>query len=316
MTLGRGNRLPESQAAPGVATRLPTNWAAVGFLLVLVFAWGGNYTWVKMALDDIGPWSFNAMRYLGAALLLGTIFVVSGRGRILLPIPGERLALAFIGLLQVALMTGFTTLALVFTEASRVVLIAYSVPVWALLWSLVLLGEKLTRIAALGAALGIGGLALLAPPDALSWDAATLSGIILALLGTQAWAIGAVLYRQRRWRTPFWSQIFWQVGVAAVAMVPAALFVEGFGAWRDTTTLRVIVLYNVVVPTALGFWCWAQALSRVPAATASQVLVLSPIFGMVQSHFVLGEALNESIWAAAAAVSLGALLVLRGGRPA
>ena len=308
--------MPEPQAAPGVSTRLPTNWTAVGFLLVLVFAWGGNYTWVKMALDDAGPWTFNAGRYLGAALFLGTIFVVLGRGRSLVPLAGERLALAFVGLLQVALITGFTTVALVYTEASRVVLIVYSVPVWALLWSLVVLGEKLTMISLLGAVLGVGGLVLLTPPDALSWDTAAISGIVLALLGTQAWALGAVLYRRRRWRTPFWSQIFWQITVAAAVMVPTALFVEGYGAWRDTTTLRVILLYNIVVPTAFGFWCWVQALSRVPAATASQVLVLSPIFGMVQSHFVLGEPLNEAIWAAAAAVTLGALLVLRQGRTA
>lgn len=296
--------------------RLPTNWAAVGFLLILVFVWGGNYTWVKIGLNDIGPWSFNAVRYLGGALLLGTIFVVLGRGRGLVPISGERLALASIGLLQLAAITGFTTLALVYTEASRVVLIVYSVPVWALLWSLVLLGEKLTGIALLGAVLGIGGLVLLTPPDALNWDTATVSGIVLALLGTQTWALGAVLYRRRRWQTPFWSQIFWQIAAAAAVMVPAAIFVEGFGAWRDTTTLRLILLYNVAIPTVLGFWCWAQALSRIPAATASQVLVLSPIFGMVQSHFVLGEDLNEAIWAAAAAVTMGALLVLRAGRTA
>lgn len=293
------------------------NWAAVGFLLFLVFAWGGNYTWMKMALDDIGPWSFNAGRYLGATVFLGIIFAVSGRAHILVPVAGERFPLASIGVLQVAMITGFTTLALVYTEASRVVLIVYSVPVWALLWSLVLLGEKLSRISLVGALLGIFGLVLLTPPDALDWDTETISGVVFALLGTQAWALGAVLYRRRPWQTPFWSQIFWQIAVAATVMVPAALYVEGFGAWRDTTAVRLILVYNVVVPTALGYWCWAQALSRAPAATASQVLVLSPIFGMIQSHFVLGEQLNEAIWAAAAAVTLGALLVLRTGpRPA
>jgi drug/metabolite transporter (DMT)-like permease len=307
--------MPEPEP-PGLAARAPTNWAAIGFLLVLVFAWGGNYTWVKMALDDIGPWSFNAARYLGAALFLGTIFVALGRGQVLVPVAGERLLLACIGVLQVAMITGLTTVAMVYTEASRVVLIVYSVPVWALLWSLVLLGEKLTRISLLGAVLGIFGLVLLTPADALRFETAAISGTALALLGTNAWAAGAVLYRLRKWRTPFWSQIFWQIAVSATVMVPVALFVEGIGAWRDTTTLRLILVYNVVVPTALGFWCWAQALSRVPAATASQVLVLSPIFGMVRSHLVLGEPLNEAIWAAAAAVTLGAWLVLRAGRPA
>lgn len=302
-------------ARPGDGTdgRGGVSWAAVGFLLALVFMWGGNYTWMKIALQDIGPWSFNAMRYVGGVALLTLIFVVSGNGSRLLPVPGERRPLALVGLLQATLMTAFTALALVYTDASRVVLIAYSMPIWAIIWAFVVLGERARPLAFVGASLGIMGIGVLTQPGQGGWGTGAAIGTVLALIAVQGWALGAVLYRRKVWRTPFWSQIFWQVAVTAVVMLPVALIVEGWKQWEDTTSLWIIVMYNIIAPTVLGFWCWAQALSRMPAGTAAQILVLSPIFGMLQSHFVLAEPLTETIWIAALAVSAGALLSLRAG---
>lgn len=302
-------------AGPGAedAHRHPVSWAALGFLLALVFFWGGNYTWMKIALQDIGPWSFNALRYVGGALLLGAIFGALGQAGRLVPVPGERLSLAVVGLLQATLMTSFTALALVYTDASRVVLIAYSMPIWAILWAFVILRERPRPLAVFGAVLGILGIGLLTRPGLDGWGTGAVIGTLLALVATQGWALGAVLYRRRAWRTPFWGQIFWQVAVTAGVMLPVALLVEGWASWENTPALWLILIYNVVAPTVLGFWCWAQALSRMPAGTAAQILVLSPIFGMVQSHLVLGEPLTETLWLAALAVSAGALLSLRAG---
>ena len=72
--------------------------------------------------------------------------------------------------------------------------------------------------------------------------------------------------------------------------------------------LAVITVYNILVPTALAFWCWSQALARIRASTASQVLLLSPVFGIAQSHFVLGEPLTPAVLASAACVITGACL--------
>lgn len=298
---------------PGSSAPGGVSWIAVGLLLALVFMWGGNYTWMKLVLRDVGPWSFNAMRYVGGVILLSVFFIASGRGARLLPNRDERVPLAVVGLLQATLMTSFTVLALVYAEASRVVLIAYSMPVWALIWSFVLLGERARPLAVLGAALGIVGVVLLTGQDGTGWGTDTAIGSALALVAVQGWATGAVLYRRRAWRTPFWSQIFWQVAVTACVMLPVALIVEGWGNWQSSSTLWAVLAYNIVVPTVFGFWCWAQALSRMSAGTAAQILVLSPVFGMVQSHLVLGEALTETIWIAALAVSVGALLSLRSG---
>ena len=282
------------------------------FLVTLVVIWGGNYTWVKIALRDIGPFTFNAIRYGLAVILMATAFASLGRLPQLLPQPSERPGLAVVGFLQVAVITTCTALALQWLEASRVVLIAYSMPIWTMPLSALILKERVTLITFAGAALGFGGLVLLTNPFAMPWTADSIPGLILALVAVNGWALGAVLYRQRSWQSTYWQQTFWQLAVTAVILVPVMMLLEYGSEIRFTAPMLVIAIYNSIFPTVLGYWCWAQALTRVPATTASQVLLMSPLFGMVLSHFVLGEPLGAWIWLAATCIVLGAWLAIAG----
>jgi drug/metabolite transporter (DMT)-like permease len=284
---------------------------ALLFLAVLVVIWGGNYTWVKIALLDIGPWTFNAIRYGLAIIIMATVFAALGRGGQLLPKPEERLGLAIVGLLQVAVITTCTALALQWLEASRVVLIAYSMPIWTMPLSALLLNERVRAISAVGAGLGFGGLVLLTNPFAMPWTAESMPGLVLALIAVNGWALGAVLYRRRSWQSTYWQQTFWQLAVSALVLVPLMLF-EHDREIRYSLPMLTIALYNSIFPTVIGYWCWAQALTRIPATAASQVLLMSPLFGMVLSHFVLDEPLGAWIWLAATCIVLGAWLSITG----
>ncbi|MCZ8036176.1 MAG: DMT family transporter [Novosphingobium sp.] len=281
------------------------------FLIALIAIWGGNYTWVKVALQDIGPWTFNAVRYGGATLLMLGVFALKGPLSAILPVKEERWPLALIGLLQAGFTTAFAALALQWIEATRVVLINYSMPIWTLPLSLLLLGERISLRAGLGAALGAAGLVLLTNPFAMTWNELTLPGVLWAFASVLSWAFGAVLYRRQKWTSGFWQQSFWQIAVTFLFMTPFALALETGRSVNPTPSLLLVIAYNMIVPTVVGFWCWSQALSRVSATTASQFLLLSPVFGMVQNHFVLGEPLGAWIGAAAACIILGAFVSLR-----
>lgn len=295
----------------GPAERPPQS-TALFFLAALVVIWGGNYTWVKIVVRDIGPWTFNLIRCWLAVAIMAAVFVAAGRGRQLMPQPGERLGLGIIGLLQLATITTCTALALQWLEASRVVLIAYSMPIWTMPLSALLLKERVTVSTVAGAALGFAGLVLLTNPFAMPWTAESIPGLLLALVAVNGWALGAVLYRRRRWQSTFWQQTFWQLAVTAVVLVPCALAFEHSREIRFTAPMVTITLYNSLFPTVIGYWCWAQALTRMPATAASQVLLMSPLFGIVQSHLVLDEPLGAWISLAAACIVLGAWLSISG----
>jgi drug/metabolite transporter (DMT)-like permease len=283
-------------------------WGALGLLAVLIFAWGGNYTWISLALRDVGPWTFTAVRYVGAAVVVGTALALySGPGHIA-PVRGERTPLAVIGFLQGAVLTILLTLSLMWIESTHTILLMYTNPLWALLWSVLLLGERFSLASVVGIALGLLGMAILTNPLAMPWNAVTIPGVVCALAATIAWALGSVLYRRREWQSTFWQQVFWQLAASGIAVAIPAVVLEWNHPIRPTPQLIVNTIYNILVPTALAFWCWSQALARMRASTASQILLLSPVFGVAQSHFILGEPLTPAVLASAACVITGACL--------
>jgi drug/metabolite transporter (DMT)-like permease len=304
-----------ASAAPARSTSAPP-WGALGMLAVLIFAWGGNYTWISIALRDIGPWTFTALRYVGAAVVIGTALAVHRGPGHMMPVRGERARLAAIGLLQGAALTILLTLSLMWIESTHTILLMYTNPLWALLLSVLLLGEQFSIASVAGIALGLLGMAILTNPLAMPWNAATVPGVLSALAATIAWALGSVLYRRGKWKSTFWQQVFWQLAVSGVAVAVPAVILEWNHPVRLTPQLVVNTIYNILVPTALAFWCWSQALARVRASTASQVLLLSPVFGVAQSHFVLGEPLTPAVLASAACVVTGACLTFWRPAPA
>ena len=291
-------------------------WVALGMLAVLIFAWGGNYTWISIALRDIGPWTFTAVRYAGAAIVVGLVLAFHGGPSQVMPVLGERTRLALIGLLQGAALSALLTLSLQWIESTHTILLMYTNPLWALLLSGLLLGERFSLASIAGIALGLLGMALLTNPFAMPWNAVTVPGVISALAATIAWALGAVLYRRDKWQSTFWQQVFWQLAASAVVLAVLAVILESHHAIRPTPQLAVITIYNILVPTALAFWCWAQVLARIQASTASQILLLSPVFGITQSHFVLGEPLTPAVLASAVCVVTGACLTFWRPAPA
>jgi drug/metabolite transporter (DMT)-like permease len=299
--------MPAAAAPPG-AQGAPPPWAALGLLAVLIFAWGGNYTWISLALRDVGPWTFTAVRYVGAAMVIGMVLALRGGPGHMMPVRGERARLAVIGLLQGAGLTILLTLSLQWIESTHTILLMYTNPLWALLWSVLLLGERFSVASVAGIALGLLGMAILTNPLAMPWNAVTIPGVVCALAATIAWALGSVLYRRGRWQSTFWQQVFWQLAVSGIAVAIPALLLEWNHPIRLTPQLIANAIYNILVPTALAFWCWSQALTRLRASTASQILLLSPVFGVAQSHFVLGEPLTPAVLASAACVITGACL--------
>lgn len=285
--------------------------APILLLLFVVVAWGGNYTWVKMAIADGGAWTFNALRYVFAVLILGVVLAVrNGPGHVL-PDRGERWPMALIGVLQIAFMTGGTTLALQYIEAGRTVLIAYSMPIWGMLLSFFILSERATLPTIVGLGVGLAGLGILCAPWSMDWSqGSAILGSAIAIVSTIGWALGSVLYRARRWRSDFWQQVFGQLLPSAIAASVAALIFET-QTTRFTTPYTLILLYNAVIPSILGFWCWSQAIHRIPVATASQVLLLSPVFGIFLSSLVLGESITTTHVAAAGLIIAGAAVSYR-----
>jgi len=282
---------------------------------LIVIAWGGNYALVKLALLDIAPFTFNVLRFAGAAAVIGSLALLSGRR--VIPVTGERAMLAWVGFFQVTVMLGFTSLGLLWIEASRAVLIAYTMPLWALILGWIVLGEPITPGKLLGGCLGFFGLVMLFNPLAMDWSRGDLLlGSAIALCGSIGWAAGSTVYRTRAWETPYWPQVFWQALIGVLPLAALALAFERNAPIDPTPRLAGLVVYNWVIPGALAYWCWANVLTRMAATTAGQFLMLAPVYGVALASLIFAEPLDPMLVTSGALILTGAWLTLRAGASA
>ena len=281
------------------------------YLAVMVATWAGNWPLMKIALGQAPPLVFVLLRLVGSLVLIAPALAATGQP--LLPVRGERLSLFWVGQLQVAGFLICSIIGLAIVPAGRAIVLAFTMPLWAIPIGLFLWPEALGRGQLAGAAIGFAGLMLFMNPGLVDWDnGRILAGNALLLLAAIAWAVGSCLYRRRSWRSPFWVQTLWQLAVSVVPVGAIVLAGTTDGPVHWSLGLVAILAYNCIVTTALGYFLWNKVLSMMPAATAGQVLTLIPIGGFVLSTLIFGGTVTADLVLSIVLIVGGIFVTLRG----
>ncbi|HZK92202.1 MAG TPA: DMT family transporter [Stellaceae bacterium] len=281
------------------------------YLAIIVLTWAANWPLMKLAIGQVPPLEFVLLRLLGSLVLIAPALVAARQP--LVPPPGERLVLFWVGELQVAGFLVCSIIGLSILPAGRAIVLAYTMPLWAIPIGLFIWPEPLGRAQLAGATIGFAGLVLFMNPGLVDWgDPRILLGNALLLLAAILWALGSCLYRRHVYRSPFWVQTFWQLAVSLVP-VGAIVAMTGPGPIRWSPVLVAIVVYNCVVTTALGYFFWGKVLSMMPAAMAGQVLTLTPIGGFALSLLIFGGRLGGDVAVSIVLIVAGIFVTLRRG---
>lgn len=299
-------------AKPRSVAAMAPSGQSYPLLAIIILAWGGNYPLMSLAIQDMPPLAFTSTRLFGASCVLAVILAASFGRHALIPLAGERLPLAVIGLLQVAAMLGLTIIGLTMVPPGRTVVLVYTMQLWAVPLGVWLLRERIGTGKLLGTAVGFAGIMVFFNPAVIDWhQPGVLAGSGLILLGSMGWALGSCLYRKRAWRTGFMGQTLWMLLVSWVPISALSLLLERDAAFRPNGRLAIIVLFNWFVPTALAMWCWAKVLSMMPASSAGQFLLLTPIVGFLLSAAFFGEPVTPTLVASAALIATGIFIAMR-----
>jgi len=296
-----------------LATRRATPGIAWLFLAVIIASWAGGWPLMKLALSDASPLVFVTLRMVGSVAVLGVGLAAARQP--MLPLPGERRGLFWIGQLQVSAFLILAILGLALVPAGRAIVLAYTMPLWAIPMELWLRLERASAPKLAGAAVGFAGLVLFMNPGLVDWsDPRALAGNASLVLAAIAWALGSVLYRRQVWQSSFWSQTFWQLAMALPVIAVVALAAAPDWSVRWTPAFVAILAYNWVVTTVIGYFLWARVLALMPAALAGQVLTLTPIGGFLLSIALFGGRVGIDVVASIALIVGGLVLSLRPAR--
>jgi drug/metabolite transporter (DMT)-like permease len=275
-------------------------------LVTLALAWGLNWPANKAALAEVGPWTFRVVGLAAGAVLM---LALAGwrNGSLRLPAGRQWAHLTIAGTLNIGVFSIFSMFALEGTNTSRVVILVYTMPIWATLAARLVLGEPLTvrRMAAL--VLCAAGLTVLLIPYL------PLPGSLWYALGTAwCWAAGTVYMKWAKVRLDSMTIAAWQIAISFVGVaIGTAVVGAPWYVWPLQPVTLLSWAWSAAVGVGFAYFMWFIIIERLPASTAAIGSLLIPIVGVSSSAVLLGEAptINDSIgfalvFAAAACVLL------------
>jgi len=284
---------------------LPTG---ILLLAALALLWGTNWPAMKLALNEIGPWTFRSVCLVGGGI--GLLTIARAGGHPLRVAPQERGPLFVAALFNITGWHIFSAYGLSLIQAGRAVIIAYTMPLWAVILGRLLLREPLTPGRILALLLGLAGLAVLIGPEvAALWR--TPVGALLMLAAALSWGAGTVLVKKGRWTMPTVALTAWQVSLGAVPVVLGQLLLEPLPSLSQLSLSAVAgTAYATLIGIILCHWAWFKAVRLLPSGVAAIGTLGIPVVGVLSSGLVLGEPMGAAEFAALGLVLPALAIVL------
>jgi drug/metabolite transporter (DMT)-like permease len=273
---------------------------AAGALVLTIALWASAFAGIRVALRHFGPEHLSLLRLGVASAVLGAIAVARGGVRVPARADLPRLVLvAVTGMTAYQLLLNSGEVSVPAGTASLLVNVS---PLFTAILAVTLLGERLTRRARVGLALGFGGAALVAVSrgGAVGFDARAL--LVLGAAGVQATFFVAQKALLARSRLDAFDVTAWAMWLGAALLLPFAPGLPHAVATAPANALAAVV-YLGAGASALGFVSWAYTSARVPVSFAASTLYAIPVVATLVAWLWLGEA------PAALAVAGGAVAI-------
>lgn len=284
------------------------------FLALAASIWGGMYVVSKIVLSVVDPVSLVWLRYVVAVIFL----VLSGiltRQKWTIRWRDFPLVVT-IGVIGygVSIYTQFLGTKLSTAETGAI--ITSATPAFMVVFSAIILNERITRRRILSIATATGGIILIVSTHTPSYAAATHAayarGALILVVAAVTWALMSVLVKLVPKDYSLLVITTYAIFIVTLLLTPMALIHLG-------PTAKLIfhpgilagVLYLGVVSTAGAFFLWNKGLQLTDAGSGGLIFLFQPLVGTFLGWLVLGETLNVAFWLGAALVILGLSLVVR-----
>ena len=276
---------------------MPARHAALAIAVAIV--WGVNFVVIDVGLDTFPPLLFVALRFaltaFPAVLLVGRPGVhwkwVLAVGTFM---SAGQFALVFLAI-DLGMPAGLASLVLQL-QAMFTILLAVA-----------FLGERPGRRQLVGAAVALGGIAVIGAGRA---EGVPLGALLLCCGGALSWGIGNVATRRAQAPNPA-GLLVWSALIPPIPLGALSLALEDHGSVSLDLGGIAALLYVVVLSTAFGFGAWTWLLKQHPASRVAPFTLAVPVAGLSSAWLFLGETPNAFELLGAAIVLLGLALTVR-----
>lgn len=282
-------------------------------LFVAVLIWALNFTVIKASLEEIGPHTFNALRFLLAASLVWILIWKRGDW---FKIPVRQLLPLFLlGLFGNLLYQWLFIVGINFTFAANAAIMLGTIPIWVAVVSHLFAYEKMTRLKAIGVVLGFSGVIVIITggDNPVSFGSESFLGDMLIIAA--AFVFGIYSIYSKSYLGNYSPLQFSGVMIAIGAFSLTAIAIPEMYSthWTDISAAAYGgVVYSGALSIGLAYLIWNNGLARVGAIRTSAYQNLVPVLGLAFGVLLLNEQLNLLQYTGSAIAVAGIVLTRRG----
>lgn len=280
-------------------------------LIIVAVIWGFNVVAVKLALGTLTPLTFNALRFLGAALVSWLLLSISRQG--LLPLKADWRRIGSLGLLGHGVYQVMFILGTNLTSAGNTALLLATIPVWVAALTALKEPEPVPPLTWLGIGLSVTGIVLvtLGAGRQVGIGADSLVGDLLLLGGTffYAWYTVGSKHLLAHYTPLQFSAWTMTVGAGALLVISSGDIlrqnwagVESWG-WGG-------LIYSTLLAIVVGYYIWNKGVKQLGPARTALYNNLSPVTAMLSGWLLMGENLTL-VRITGAALIIGGLYIAR-----
>ena len=282
------------------------------YLLMAMVIWGSDFLFAKIALREVSPMSFAAMRTLISTAVIFPFFLIQEKDRF---VPLRHLiGLGGLALLGTFINRIFWSIGLNLTTASNSALIGATSPIFVLIASFVVFRTEVTLRATLGIFLSFLGIILVIQGEGEGWalSSQTFQGDLLIIGAAIVWALFTVLAK------PLLKE-YSSLKVTTYVMLLSTLFFlpylpneKGGGWWEISGWAWFSVLYVAILGNGLAYFLWVVGIQRIGPLRTILYQYLMPVTAIFCAVPFLQETLT-ALQIGGAAVVFGGIFLARSG---
>jgi drug/metabolite transporter (DMT)-like permease len=194
--------------------------------------------------------------------------------------------------------------------AGRASIIAYTMPLWAALFSVFLIGERLRVSTISGLAFGAAGLAALIGPDIAEVETAPL-GAIFMLAAAASWGLGTVLLKGTEWVDAGCRDDRMASGDRSGRDHGRRLRAGAISGCHTLPAFDVDpIAYVFLLPMIFGQWAFYKMVNLFSPTIAAVATMMVPVIGVISSSLMIPEPVGQRDLIALALISAALFSVL------
>lgn len=245
-------------------------------IAVTVIGWASAFPAIRAGLQAFGPLELGALRFAIAAAP-AVLYLAVMRPK--WPARGELWRFVYGGVVFVALYTALLNIGEQTVSAGAASFIINVSPIFTAIMAMAILGERFPLVAWGGTLVSFAGIGIIAlgESNGLTFNTGTLLVLGAALCSATNTIVQKPLFARHR---PL-SVAAWNMVLGALCLAPFLPAAVAEMRVADAAGLGAVI-YLGIVPSLVAYAAWAVALSRLPAARATNFLYcVSPVATLI-----------------------------------